>query len=113
MSKKLTLEIEMLLPTQVTKEVEMPLYLFNKNDNCYVMYIENEKVSFAPFERYEVKIYDQDNIRMWRTNETLKQFEKTVAVIGEDLQQITKEEYIEAFKAYTTFTINQFNEFSK
>lgn len=113
MTKKLTLEIEMLLPTQVTKEVEMPLYLFNNNDNCYIMYIENEEKTFAPFERYEVKIYDEDNIRMWKTNDTLKQFEKVVAVIGEDLQQITKEEYIEAFKAYTNFTINQFNEFSK
>jgi hypothetical protein len=108
MKKKITVDIEVLLPTQVTKEVELPLYLYDEKENSHIMYCENDS-KYIPYQRHEIKFYSDETVRYWALIESDKQFEKSIASIGENLQPSLKEEFIEAFKTYINQCVDRLN----
>lgn len=109
--KKLTIEVEMLLPTQVTKEIEMPLYLFCKKENSYHQYvIADDGYQWAAIKEAEVKIYHDGTIRCYRHSLSESSFSKIVAMIENDYELISKDEYLQAFKLYLNQQIEWMNE---
>lgn len=109
--KSITLEVEMLLPTQVTKVVEMPLYLFCKKHNSYHHYtICDTGYQWSAVKEVEVKFYWDNTIRLYKHTLSENQFARIVALIESEYEMISKDEFVQAYKLYVNQEIETLNE---
>lgn len=108
---KLKMQVEVMLPTMVTKEIELPIFLYDKTERNCLMIKPNETGStILPFVTHEVHTYSDGTKRLWIRHDTEKSFMQLVNQIGEDLHEIKAEDFIHEVKQTIDQQIEYYNE---
>jgi hypothetical protein len=108
---KISMEVEVLLPTRVTKEIELPLFLYCKGTNSYHHVITCESgYTWSAVKETEVKFYADGSIRIYKHSLSESQFSKMVAMIEDEYEVITSHEFLEAYKLFLNQEIEWMNE---
>lgn len=111
---KMKLNIEMLLPTMITKEVDFPLYLHSKKDHSYVMIKDSESTdTYFEFDKIEIKKFSDGEIIMYKFSLSADQLKKIVASIDREFTQIEKEDFLFMFDNYKNQIEELYNSINK
>lgn len=112
MKKNLTLNIEVFLPTNVTREIELPFFYVSRLDKYLVMISENkdsELNNLNPYLKTELKKYNDGEIARFITAISQNKLEQIIASIDPIADAITADEFLLLAKEYTNQVIEWFN----
>lgn len=109
--KKISLEIEILLPTKVTREVEFPMYVFSKKNNSYYQYeICNSGYQWSAIKEKEIRFLYDNSVRLYQTSLSESQFAKVLSEVEGDLEIVPKIDFIGAYNIFITQETQKLNE---
>lgn len=112
MKKSLSVDVEILLPTNVTKEIKLPLFYVSKVDGYVTMISENEdgydKINY-PFIKTELKKYTDGSITRFVTSASLDKLKQIIASMDMVDDSIVADEFLLLAQEYANQIIAWFN----
>lgn len=97
---KVTFNLEVLLPTQVTREIEFPLFIENKKEKTIFMFTYDNDIRYLPFHRIEIKEYSDGSFRIYHNHEDESTVSRMIAELNGRYNLATKDDFLKAFKTY-------------